>query len=51
MSRLAKAVRRRREINRSRRQVEGAISNAASPAMRDELIVMAQRSGGLGYGR
>ncbi len=51
MSRLAQAVRRHREINRARRQVDRAISNAASPAMRDELIGMAQRSGGLGYGR
>jgi hypothetical protein len=48
MSSLAKAVRSRREINRTRRELARAISNAATPAMRDELILVAQRSGGFG---
>lgn len=38
---LAKALRSRREI-RSRRELDRAISNASSPAMRDELIVVSQ---------
>jgi hypothetical protein len=50
MSRLAKAFRSHREFGRSRREIDRAISNAASPAMRDELINVAQRNGGL-YGR
>lgn len=50
MSRLAKAVRSHRELNRTRREIDQAISNAATPAMRDELIMVAQRHGGL-YGR
>ena len=40
---LAKAIRSRREARRSRRELEQAISNAASPAMRDELIIISQR--------
>lgn len=51
MSRLAKAIRSRREINRTRRAVDRAITDAATPALRDELIIVAQRNGGLGYGR
>ena len=51
MSRLAKAFRSHREIGRTRRELDRAISNAATPAMRDELIMVAQRNGGLGYGR
>jgi hypothetical protein len=43
MSRLAKAIRSHREIARSRRQVSRAIDQAPTPAMRDELIMMAQR--------
>lgn len=42
MASLAKAFRSRREQTRSRREIERAISNAASPAMRDELIIAAQ---------
>jgi hypothetical protein len=42
MSNLAKAIRHRREINRNRRLVNSAIASATTPAMRDELIVMAQ---------
>lgn len=42
MAGLAKALRSRREQNRSRREIDKAISNAASPAMRDELIMAAQ---------
>lgn len=42
MASLAKAFRSRRENTRSRRELDRAISNAASPAMRDELIIAAQ---------
>jgi hypothetical protein len=45
MSRLVKAVRSRREINRTRRELNRAIANATTPAMRDELILVAQRGG------
>ncbi len=50
MSRLAKAFRSHREISRTRREIDRAISSASTPAMRDELIMVAQRNGGL-YGR
>ena len=40
---LAKALRSRRESNRTRREIAKAISNAATPALRDELIMVAQR--------
>ncbi len=43
MSRLAKAIRSQREISRNRRAVSRAIDHAATPAMRDELILIAQR--------
>lgn len=43
MSRLAKAIRSHREISRTRREVARAIDHAATPAMRDELILIAQR--------
>jgi len=42
MSRLAKVLRDHREYNRNRRALSRAIENA-SPAMRDELLVIAQR--------
>ena len=45
MSRLTKAIRSRREINRTRRELSRAIANATTPAMRDELILVAQRGG------
>ena len=41
---FAKAIRSHREQNRSRRALERAISNAASPSMRDDLVMVAQRS-------
>ena len=44
MSRLAKAIQSRRESRRTRRALESAISNAATPSMRDELILVAQRT-------
>jgi hypothetical protein len=44
MTRLAKAFRSHREIARTRRALAAAIDNAATPAMRDELIMIAQRS-------
>ena len=47
MSRLAKALRSHREINRNRRALNRAFESAATPAMRDELIIMAQRQGSL----
>ena len=46
MSRLAKAIQSRREISRNRRELEQAISNAATPSMRDDLILAAQRTDG-----
>ena len=45
MSRLVKAIHSHREISRTRRELSRAISNAASPSMRDELIMVAQRTG------
>ena len=48
MSRLAQAIQSHREINRTRRELARAIRNAATPAMRDELIMVAQRNNGFG---
>jgi hypothetical protein len=48
MSRLGKALQSHRELHRNRRELARAISNAATPAMRDELIMVAQRNGGFG---
>ena len=48
MSRLGKVLMSRREVNRTRRELARAISNASTPAMRDELIMVAQRSQGFG---
>jgi hypothetical protein len=45
MSRLVKVMRSHRETNRTRRELNRAISNAATPSMRDELILVAQRAG------
>jgi|GEM_PF-828190 hypothetical protein len=45
MSRLVKAIRSRHDINRTRRELNRAIANATTPAMRDELILVAQRGG------
>jgi len=45
MSRLVKAIRSRHDINRTRRELNRAITNATTPAMRDELILVAQRDG------
>jgi hypothetical protein len=44
MTRLAQRLRGRREMNRSRRSLQSAIDNASTPALRDELIMVAQRS-------
>jgi hypothetical protein len=44
MSRLAKAIRSRRESRRTRRALEVAISNATTPSLRDELILVGQRT-------
>lgn len=46
MSRLAKAIQSRREISRTRSELNRAISQAATPAMRDELIMFAQNNAG-----
>jgi len=48
MSRLGKALQSHRENHRTRRAIARAISDATTPAMRDELIIVAQRSGGFG---
>jgi hypothetical protein len=45
MSRLAKVIRSHREMSRTRRELNRAISNATTPAMREELIMVAQRAG------
>jgi hypothetical protein len=45
MSRLVKVIRSHREISRNRRELNRAISNAATPSLRDELIMVAQRAG------
>ena len=45
MSRLAKAIRSRREMQRTRRAINLAINSAATPAMRDDLLLAAQRTG------
>jgi hypothetical protein len=43
MSGLTQAIRSHREISRTRRELNRAIANASTPAMRDELILVAQR--------
>ncbi len=48
MSRITNTIRNNREISRNRREIGRAIERAATPAMRDEIIMMAQRQG---YGR
>lgn len=48
---LAKAIRSRRETTRNRRELERAIHNAPSPAMRDELLLAAQRAEGIRHFR
>jgi HAMP domain-containing protein len=42
---MLRLIRRHREINRARRELNRAIANASTPAMRDELILVAQRGG------
>ncbi|WP_432559476.1 hypothetical protein [Granulicoccus sp. GXG6511] len=42
---FASSLRKRRASVRANRVMERAIKNAASPAMRDELIIAAQRAG------
>ena len=44
MSRLAKAIGAAVSPRRTRRALEVAISNAATPSMRDELILVGQRT-------
>lgn len=45
MSRLGESFRDRRRATRDRRAIERAISHATTPSMRDELIMVSQRSG------
>ena len=45
MSRITEAIRNNREMTRNRREISRAIDRAATPAMRDEIILMAQRQG------
>jgi hypothetical protein len=40
---IAAKLRARRAETRTRRAVNRAIANAATPAMRDEILIMAQR--------
>jgi hypothetical protein len=40
---IAAKLRARRVETRNRRAVNRAIANAATPAMRDEILIMAQR--------
>lgn len=42
MSRIGNAVREHRAMAKTRRDVRRAINSSASPAMRDELLTMAQ---------
>jgi len=44
MSLLAQALRSRREYRNARRALRVAISNAATPSLRDELILVGQRT-------
>ena len=43
MSRITNALRANRDKSRNRREIGRAIERAATPTMRDEIIVMAQR--------
>jgi hypothetical protein len=45
MNRISRAVREHRSLTRTRRDITRAINESASPAMRDELLTMAQRQG------
>jgi len=45
MSRITQSIRTSREQSRNRRELGRAIERAATPAMRDEIILMAQRQG------
>jgi hypothetical protein len=40
---LAQAIRSHREAFRSRREMQRAVTDAATPALRDELILIAGR--------
>lgn len=44
MFRLAQAIKSHRESTRNRRALGAAYSNAATPAMRDELMWVGQRT-------
>ena len=44
MSRLANAIRSHREYRRAHRDINVAIGGAATPSLRDELILIGQRT-------
>ena len=44
MSRLAQAIKSRRESRRTRRELNQAFGNAPTSGMRDELIMVGQRT-------
>ncbi len=44
MTRLAKTLRSHRDFYRTRRTLAAAIQHASTPALRDELIMIAQRA-------
>ena len=43
MNRITNALRKSRENSRNSREIGRAIERAATPSMRDEIILMAQR--------
>lgn len=45
MSRISQAVRNHRDSARTRREIDRAIDRAATPAIRNELLAMAQVQG------
>lgn len=45
MSRITNAIRNSRTDARNRREISRAIERAATPSMRDEIIMIAQRQG------
>ncbi len=45
MNRITQAIRSSRQVSRNRREIGRAIERASTPAMRDEIILMAQRQG------
>lgn len=50
MSRLTRTLRHRRDAVRTQRAIDRAVAATGDPGLRDELLEIAQRNGGL-YGR